>query len=138
MISRGFCPATPLQDVLSPGEAPALGRSRTKLTSLCATDVINGLAPLLNVAKIYFPPGCSTQSSLPSTLPTPGVSPTVSLTPGRRMHSLTPPFLLQIEHDPRMPAYIATQGPLSHTIADFWQVSVTCLYQPVRVPLGAP
>ncbi|XP_068612465.1 receptor-type tyrosine-protein phosphatase-like N [Brachionichthys hirsutus] len=26
-----------------------------------------------------------------------------------------------IEHDPRMPAYIATQGPLSHTIAEFWQ-----------------
>ncbi|XP_066431609.1 receptor-type tyrosine-protein phosphatase-like N isoform X2 [Eleutherodactylus coqui] len=27
-----------------------------------------------------------------------------------------------IEHDPRMPAYIATQGALSHTIADFWQM----------------
>ncbi|KAG9349039.1 hypothetical protein JZ751_029357, partial [Albula glossodonta] len=27
-----------------------------------------------------------------------------------------------IDHDPRMPAYIATQGPLSHTISDFWQV----------------
>uniref|UniRef100_A0ACB8G217 Uncharacterized protein n=1 Tax=Sphaerodactylus townsendi TaxID=933632 RepID=A0ACB8G217_9SAUR len=27
-----------------------------------------------------------------------------------------------IDHDPRMPAYIATHGPLSHTIADFWQM----------------
>ncbi|XP_061827799.1 protein tyrosine phosphatase receptor type Na isoform X2 [Nerophis lumbriciformis] len=26
------------------------------------------------------------------------------------------------DHDPRQPSYIATQGPLTHTVADFWQM----------------
>lgn len=26
------------------------------------------------------------------------------------------------DHDPRQPSYIATQGPLPHTVADFWQM----------------
>ncbi|KAJ4924016.1 hypothetical protein JOQ06_000258 [Pogonophryne albipinna] len=36
-----------------------------------------------------------------------------------------------IEHDPRMPAYIATQGPLSHTISD-WQVNLVSEHE--RLP----
>jgi len=32
----------------------------------------------------------------------------------------------QTDHDPRNPAYICTQGPLPHTVADFWQVSFQC------------
>jgi len=27
-----------------------------------------------------------------------------------------------MDHDPRNPAYIVTQGPLTHTVADFWQM----------------
>ena len=31
-------------------------------------------------------------------------------------------MLLQTDHDPRNPAYIVTQGPMAHTVADFWQM----------------
>lgn len=33
----------------------------------------------------------------------------------------------QMDHDPRSPAYIATQGPLPATVADFWQVNLSKL-----------
>ncbi|KAK5861268.1 hypothetical protein PBY51_022678 [Eleginops maclovinus] len=29
---------------------------------------------------------------------------------------------LIFDHDPRQPSYIATQGPMAHTVADFWQM----------------
>ena len=28
----------------------------------------------------------------------------------------------QMDHDPKNPSYIATQGPLAQTVSDFWQV----------------
>uniref|UniRef100_S4RBD9 Tyrosine-protein phosphatase domain-containing protein n=1 Tax=Petromyzon marinus TaxID=7757 RepID=S4RBD9_PETMA len=33
-------------------------------------------------------------------------------------------FLLQMDHDPRTPVYIAAQAPLANTVVDFWQQMV--------------
>lgn len=32
--------------------------------------------------------------------------------------------LLKMDHDPRNPTYISSQGPLPTTVADFWQVKL--------------
>ena len=40
----------------------------------------------------------------------------------RKKSQIDGPFCAQMDHDPRNPAYIVTQGPLAHTVADFWQM----------------
>lgn len=86
------------------------------------SDFINA-SPI--VSDCWGPP-CSRGSRSSLSAPLPPEHPLLLLlshTPWLNDVQHDTPF--QIEHDPRMPAYIATQGPLSHTIADFWQVSVS-------------
>lgn len=41
-------------------------------------------------------------------------------------HTVLP--LSQMDHDPRNPTYISSQGPLPTTVADFWQVILTSIH----------
>lgn len=41
-------------------------------------------------------------------------------------HTLLP--LSQMDHDPRNPTYISSQGPLPSTVADFWQVKLISIH----------
>lgn len=41
-------------------------------------------------------------------------------------HTVFP--LSQMDHDPRNPTYISSQGPLPTTVADFWQVILTSIH----------
>ncbi len=46
--------------------------------------------------------------------------------PDTLSHSV--PSFSQMDHDPRNPTYISSQGPLPSTVADFWQVTLIFIH----------
>lgn len=82
--------------------------------------------------KMCFPPKCWYPFLLPSTwtLRSKSFTHTVCFhlpVPTQTLsHTLFP--LSQMDHDPRNPTYIASQGPLPSTVTDFWQVKLIFIH----------
>ena len=67
--------------------------------------------------QVFYPDSVFSSASPPPPPPT-----------ERRPHTLFP--LSQMDHDPRNPTYISSQGPLPSTVADFWQVKLISTHSP--------
>lgn len=67
-----------------------------------------------DLLSFFYPNGSLEGSLLPTQY--------VFICQSQPKHCLTLFLLSQMDHDPRNPTYIASQGPLPSTVTDFWQV----------------